>query len=461
MAKDLAEIELLLGPDDLLEITLGNIKITEDGVALALTHMHRDHLLYDHETGTWYEWCGDRWVPDKVRRVYHYCRELSRKASRNMPLKDQEKTGRAAFASGAERLARADPAHATTRADWDADPWLLGCPGKTVDLSSGQANEPQQDDRITKQTAVAPADDANCLVWLEFLRKATGGDEEMIAFLKQWCGYCLTGITREHALIFLYGPGGNGKSVFLNTISGIMGDYAATASMNTFTASRSDRHPTDLAMLHGARLVTSSETEAGRAWAESRIKQMTGGDPITARFMRQDFFTYTPSFKLTIVGNHQPVLQNVDDAAKRRFNIIPFKVKPKIPDTTLEDKLRKEWPQILRWMIDGCLEWQKHGLCRSQSVLNETADYFSEQDFMSQWLEETCVVEPDNCECYCTAADLYRSWREYAKAGGEEAGSQKSLGGKLARLGLRKGQKKILKKNCKVWIGVRFRKYGE
>lgn len=461
MAKDFADIDRSLGQPVQKEVAPEKIEITEDGVARAFTDMHCDHLLYDHETGMWYEWSGNRWVPDKIRRAYYYCRELSRKASLDMNEKAREKTGRAAFASGVERLARADPAHAATRADWDANPWLLGCPGTTVDLSSGRANEPHQDDRITKQTAVTPADEANCSLWLEFLHDATGSDEEMIAFLKQWCGYCLTGITREHALIFLYGPGGNGKSVFLNTISGIMGDYAATASMDTFTASRSDRHPTDLAMLHGARLVTSSETEAGRAWAESRIKQMTGGDPITARFMRQDFFTFTPSFKLTIVGNHQPVLQNVDDAAKRRFNIIPFKVKPEIPDTTLEEKLRKEWPQILRWMIDGCLEWQQQGLCRSQSVLNETADYFSEQDFMSQWLDEVCIVEPDNQGCFSTAADLYRSWREYAKEGGEEAGSQKSLGSKLARHGLRKGQKKIQGKNYKVWIGVRFRGAGD
>jgi putative DNA primase/helicase len=156
--------------------------------------------------------------------------------------------------------------------------------------------------------------------------------------------------------------------VFLNALTAILSAYAATAAMDTFTASKGDKHPTDLAMLRGARLVTASETEEGRAWAEARIKQITGGDPITARFMRQDFFTFVPQFKLTIVGNHQPVLKNVDDAARRRFNIVPFTRKPSHPDPQLEEKLRAEYPAILRWMVDGCLDWQKHGLVPFQKM---------------------------------------------------------------------------------------------
>ena len=200
-------------------------------------------------------------------------------------------------------------------------------------------------DGITKLTAVAPAPTADCPRWLAFLDETTGGDADLIRFLQQWCGYCLTGETREHALVFVHGGGGNGKSVFLNTITRIMHDYATTAAMDTFTASKFDKHPTDLAMLRGARLVTASETEEGRAWAEARVKQMTGGDPITARFMRQDFFTFFPNFKLFIIGNHKPVLQNVDDAAKRRFNIVPFTRKPEKPDRELETKLAGEWPE--------------------------------------------------------------------------------------------------------------------
>ena len=145
--------------------------------------------------------------------------------------------------------------------------------------------EPDPHDGITKLSAVTPTASVECSRWLQFLEEATGGDAELIRFLQQWCGYALTGVTREHALVFVFGPGGNGKSVFLNVLTGILGAYAATAAMDTFTASRSERHSTYLAMLRGPRLVTASETEEGKPWAEARIKQMTGGDLVTARFI--------------------------------------------------------------------------------------------------------------------------------------------------------------------------------
>src|SRR5262249_40615227 len=153
----------------------------------------------------------------------------------------------------------------------------------------------------------------------------------------------------------------------------------------TFTASKNDRHPTDLAKLRGARLVTSSETEQGRAWAESRLKAMTGADRISARFMRQDFFEFDPHFKLTIIGNHQPVLQNVDEAMRRRINMIPFTRKPAVIDRDLETKLMAEAPGILQWMIDGCLDWQANGLVRPDVVKVATDNYFADQDTFGQW----------------------------------------------------------------------------
>lgn len=276
----------------------------------------------------------------------------------------------------------------------------------------------------------------------------------MVEFLRRWCGYCLTGETREHALIFLYGPGGNGKSVFLNTISRIMGDYATTSAMETFTSSRFDKHPTDLALLRGARLVSASETEEGRAWAESRIKQMTGGDPISARYIRQDFFTYLPQFKLTIVGNHAPALANVDDAARRRFKIVPFVVKPEVPDRDLETKLKAEWPAILQWMIEGCLSWQENGLEPPESVKAATAEYFGSQDLTALWLEECTTLEVDNEMMFETSANLFKSWSDFAKANGEDPGSLKSMATRLRRHGLRSASKKTGGKACRGWTGA-------
>jgi putative DNA primase/helicase len=214
-----------------------------------------------------------------------------------------------------------------------------------------------------------------------------------------------------------------------------MGDYATTAAMDSFTASATDRHPTDLAMLQGARMVSASETEEGRAWAESRIKQMTGGDSIRARFMRQDFFEYRPQFKLMIVGNHKPVLRNLDDAARRRFNIIPFVHRPPNPDKTLEARLKAEWPAILAWAIQGALDWQQHGLVRPVVVTEATEEYFTEQDTLRQWVTECC-----NCggrELSDTTANLFASWSAYAQANGEKPGTTKRFSQILQRHGYR------------------------
>lgn len=275
---------------------------------------------------------------------------------------------------------------------------------------------------MTKSTAVTPG--GECPQWHAFLATVTKGDVELQAFIQRMAGYCLTGSIREHALFFAFGTGANGKGVTINTLTGILGDYAAVASIDTFTASQNDRHPTDLAMLRGARLVTAQETEEGRRWAEARIKAMTGGDPITARFMRQDFFTFEPKFKLLIAGNHRPGLRNVDEAIRRRFNLVPFAVK--IPaekrDKDLPEKLKAEWPGILRWAIDGCLDWQDIGLAPPDAVVVATDEYLKAEDALSLWLDECCVLG-GTLQYRCTP--LFNSWKAWADAAGEHAGSQK------------------------------------
>ena len=162
-------------------------------------------------------------------------------------------------------------------------------------------------------------------VWTAFLERVAP-DPELRAFLQRFCGYCCTGVTTEHKFVFAYGTGANGKSTFINTIAAILGDYATIADVGTFIASNTERHPTDVAKLHGYRLVVAQETEKGRRWDETKIKTMTGGDKMTARFMRCDFFDFIPQFKLWIVGNHKPRLDNVDEAMRRRMLLVPFLV---------------------------------------------------------------------------------------------------------------------------------------
>lgn len=401
-------------------------EVSEHEIALAFTRHHGDRLRFDHNAGKWYEWTGTRWRRNDTKIAFHYARTLAVKLSRG-----DSSFSRAGVANGAESFARADPVHAVTADVWDRDPYLIGTPGGTVNLKTGAYYRARQADMITKQTGVSP-ENGEPTLWLEFLEQATNGDAELIRFLRQVAGYCLTGLTNEHALFFIYGPGGNGKSVFLNTLNYIMGDYATTASMDTFTASKSDRHPTDLAMLNGARLVSASETEEGRAWAESRIKQLTGGDRISARFMRQDFFEFIPQFKLVIVGNHAPVLANVDEAARRRFNIIPFTQKPARPDRQLEDKLKLEAGRILAWAIDGCKDWQDNGLVRPAIVTTATADYFDDQDLFGQWIIDRCETSSGKWEL---PTPLYNDWAEYARAAGDDPGTQRAMSSKLKRAG--------------------------
>jgi putative DNA primase/helicase len=433
--------------------------ITQDGLARIFARRFVDQLRYCHQTGAWFQWTGTHWQQDQKQAAFQLVRELGRQHSEGARNRDLKDIRRVSFASGVERFARSDPALAVTMEAWDRDDYLLGTPGGVVDLRTGELRPALPADGITKLTAVGPTRHPDCPRWLSFLEQATGADADAIRFLQQWCGYSLSGDTREHALVFVYGPGGNGKSVFLNVLTGILKDYATTAAMDTFTVAKGDRHTTDLAMLRGARLVTASETEEGRAWAEARIKQMTGWDPITARFMHRDNFTFRPTFKLTIVGNHQPVLRNVDDAARRRFKVVPFTRKPAAPDRQLEEKIRGEWPGILRWMIEGYLDWQANGLSHPQSVSTATAAYFAEQDLFSQWLEEKCDVELDNPYKSATTSELYASWSAYARAAGEDPGTTKSFAPAMSR----KGIKPFRSSTACGWSGIRLKsepRYG-
>ena len=425
--------------------------------AAMFAQRHRGAFVFDHDIGGWFHWGGQHWQRERTQLAFHLMGELVADITESMCVQVREKMRQAAVVAGAERLAKAHRELAGRESDWNRDPFLLATLGGTVDLRTGELRSADPEDRINRVTAVAPAARAECPRWLRFLEEATGKDKELVGFLQRWSGYCLTGSTREHALVFCYGPGGTGKTVFLNTVAGIFGDYATNAAMETFTASKYESHPTDLAMLAGARLVTASETEEGRAWAENRIKRLTGGDPITARFMRQDFFTYVPGFKLTIVGNHEPSLRNVDAAMKRRFNIVPFKNTPQKVDQELPEALKAEWPGVLRWMIEGCLEWQKKGLQPPKSVREATADYFDTQDLLAQWLEDSCDADREGKYTWtATSAALFASWTRYAKAAGDEPGSRRAFARKLEMHGFKAFREEGTERT-RMWSGLRLK----
>jgi putative DNA primase/helicase len=287
-------------------------------------------------------------------------------------------------------------------------------------------------------TAVAPEE--GCPGWLSFLDRIFDGDEKLIAYMKRVAGYALTGLVQEHALFFCYGTGGNGKGVLLGTLHRLLGDYAVVAPMSTFTESKQAQHPTDVAMLRGARLVTAQETEDGQHWAEAKIKTLTGGDPVTARLMRQDFFTFEPTFKLIVAGNQKPNLKNVDEAIRRRFNLLPFivTIPPQERDPKLAEKLEEEWPGILAWAIEGCLEWQRIGLAPPPAVVEATHNYLSEEDTVGRFLAQRCERCP---QAQAELKDLYREYKRHCETSGEPVLSEKSFSQRLeSNHRLKKGQ---------------------
>ena len=417
---------------------------SDESLALGFAARHEMRLRYVAPWARWLIWDGVRWCPDDTLHAYDHVRQSCREAASAC---NKAKIGvaiaSAKTVAAVERLTRSDRRIAATVDQWDADPWLLNTPSGVVDLRNGEVRSSSPNAYMTKVTGVVA--DSSCAIptWRRFLQRTTDGNTELEDFLQRVSGYALTGVTSEHALFFIYGTGANGKSTFLNAITGCQGDYHRTSAIETFTASATERHPTDLAALRGARLVTAVETEEGRRWAESKIKSLTGGDRIAARFMRQDFFEFTPTFKLIIAGNHKPGLRSVDEAIRRRFHLVPFTttVPPSERDETLADQLRAEWPGILAWAIEGCLAWQERGLAAPEVVRTATAAYLEAEDALAAWIEDEGQIDPNAWE---SSADLFRSWKSWADRSGEYHGSIKKfcqrLEDRCEALGMRKGR---------------------
>jgi putative DNA primase/helicase len=407
---------------------------SEEAVALLFAEMHAAEQRYVAAWGRWLYYDGARWKFDETRQTWTRARKICREVALtiNKP-KEAKAMASAKTRAAVVSLAGEDGRLAATVDQWDLDPWLLNTPGGVVDLRTGKTRKHNAADYMTKMTAVVP--DAHCPtpLWLKFLKRVTDGDVELQKYLARVAGYALTGLNNEHEMYFLFGDGRNGKGVFLHTIADILDDYHRVAPIETFTATNNEQHPTDLAMLRGARLVIATETEVGRRWAESRIKMLTGGDPISARFMRQDFFTYKPQFKLIISGNNKPGLRSVDEAIKARIKLVPFSVfiPPEERDKDLQEKLKAEWPGILAWMVAGCMQWQRGGLAAPKTVTTATESYLQDEDIVNTWINDQLVKDPARW----TPRDiLYASWKEWAGSNGEFVLSQRRLYQRLEAL---------------------------
>jgi putative DNA primase/helicase len=417
-------------------------EFADEALALRFAERHAHDLRYVDAWSKWLYWDGRRWLFDETLQAFDLARWVCREAAAKCT-KPKVATGLASAKTVAavERLAKADRRLAATVDQWDADPWLLNTPAGVVDLRTGRSRLNRSDDYMTKITGISPNASSSVSTWLQFLDRITAGDTALIAFLQRLVGYALTALTLEHALFFFFGTGANGKTTFINAITCCAGDYHRTAPIETFTDSKNERHPTDLARLRGARLVTAVETEEGRRWAESKIKALTGGDKVAARFMRQDFFEFTPQFKLIIAGNHKPGLRSVDEAIRRRLHLIPFAITIPLAerDVDLAEKLKEELPGILAWMIQGCLDWQKHGLSPPESVRAATEAYLDAEDALAAWMDECCVRDANAWE---RSANLFANWTEWAGKAGEHVGSQKRFSERLETRGIEPQRKR-------------------
>jgi putative DNA primase/helicase len=407
-------------------------EFSDEDLALRFAEAHVYNMRHVALMGRWFLWTGKVWAADEKRIAFSLARQIVRAAAREHNKKEAKSIASAKTVAAVEKLAQADPRLATIVSVWDADPWLLNTPGGVVDLRTGALRPHSSGDFMTKITAIGPGGD--CPRFKTFMNEIMAGDEEMIAFIQRVLGYCLTGDIREEAIFFLYGKGQNGKGVLTSTLEWILADYCKAAGDEVFTETRNDRHSTEIARLKGARVVLVAEVEKGRRWAEARLKKMTGGDTLTARFMRQDDFQFKPEFKPLISANSKPQLKSFDVAMRRRMNLIPFVVTipPERRDTELKAKLKDEGAGILQWMIDGCLKYQRLGLAPPASVVRATDEYFRSEDGVANWINEWCKVGEGHRE---KSSKLFASWKHYADEARLIAGNNKEFKEEMNRLG--------------------------
>jgi putative DNA primase/helicase len=389
---------------------------SEDDLALKYSDAHLNDLRFTPEINKYHRLIGNpeggsRWHPDTICRTFAEVRELLRNQSMMIDSEQPGKQSRlcsAATIASVEKLIRFDQRTVMEVSRWDANPMLLNTPTGIVNLETGKLAKADPLQYCTKQSRVGPSTKPPEL-WEQCLDVWTGGDKELQNYLQRISGYALTGKTHEEQFFFFHGSGANGKSTFLNCLHDIMGDYAEVAPLDLFTLSKFEKHPTSMAGLVGCRLALATETENGSRWAETQIKAIVDDAIIKTRLMRQDYFSFKPQFKLLISGNHKPNLSDVGVSMRRRINLIPFNViveKGK-RDVKLKAKLRDEWPAILGWMIQGCIDWQRHGIEAPAIVRDATDEYLESQDTLGSWISECCVT---GVSCRSRSQELHKSW---------------------------------------------------
>lgn len=399
--------------------------MTDLGNARRFVAQHHERLrcIGGSSRNPWYVYTGTHWEPDKMGEAMRLAKETVRSIHNEAhAMKDEEKRdallAHAFKSEGAERiraivsLAQSEPEIVLRHDQLDRDRWLFNVRNGTIDLQTGKFRKHKRTDYITKISSVEYDKHATCPRWLQFLDEVLAGDKALIGFMKRAFGYSLTGDVREHALFFCYGTGRNGKSVLFEVARELYADYAIQADFSTFQSSRNEGPRHDLARMHGARFVSAIEARGDRSFDETVVKQMTGGDTVTARNLYESSFEFKPQFKLWLAANHLPLVKEQTEAFWSRILMIPFSVT--IPahkrKKNLSKLLVKELPGILNWALEGCREWSRNGLMAPDTVRRAIHDYKEEYDILSEFFMARCELNPRS---WVARAPLYQSFSDW------------------------------------------------
>jgi putative DNA primase/helicase len=414
--------------------------------------------------GKWFIWDGSRWAEDETGAIERVAKRTvaSIYAEAAQAITDDKRKNVAKWALASEgqnkisamiALSRSELGISVKHSELDGDPMLLDCRNGTIELRTGKLLPHDRSYLATKQIDVDYDPDAQCPLWQGFLKRIMADNPALIDFLQRAVGYSLTASVVEQCLFFLYGTGSNGKSTFTETIQALLGDYGQRAPTEMIMMKQNTGAiPNDIARLPGARFVVTAEIESGRRLAESLVKDLTGGDKMVARFMRQEYFEFTPTHKLWIYGNHKPVIKGSDNGIWRRINLVPFTVQ--IPDDEkdeqLKEKLKTELPGILAWAVRGCLDWQRTGLKPPDEVKAATAAYRAESDALTAFIEECCIL---GVNCIAEYNLLYAAYKAWGERNGERVDGSRAFGNALTERGF-DSSKGIANKSIRRGIGL-------
>ncbi len=398
---------------------------TDLGNAEWFIAQQKNDLRYCPQLKQWLGWGGDRWEVDWAGLVFQQAKATVRLIEQEIELAGDNQKLRDEITAHCKRsqalprikamikLVQSDPEMQIAMADLDVDSMFLNCQNGTVDLKTGELLPHSRDHFITKSTLISYDKGAACPKWLAFLDKIMAGNQGTIAYLQRIIGDALTASMKEQCFFIFNGFGANGKSTFLEIIRKVLGDYAMhTPSSTLLTNNMAIRN--DLARLRGSRFVSAVEIGIGKKLDEALAKELTGGDPITSRFLFREYFEQKPSFKLFVAANYKPEIRGMDHGIWRRIRLIPFNVilSDDEIDRDLPGKLEAELPGILTWAVQGCIDWQKHGLVMPDEVRSATLEYQEESDILSKFLEDRCEQGRDAVISIKNLYDIYRAWSE-------------------------------------------------